>query len=353
MADNNLSFKHLVDLFTQPSNYSIQIEYDSFGGCATISLAERGVKIIRCGGSLEVLFTHRGYRYLVTIPITAGQLSHNLELKYQLSKVDSKLFAPYKVVERDIISNTIIGARIPTMMVIVNLPSGVPLVEYLDGASNKQIFKVYGAIDILEEELARHNIYFTRLTAKALMMGDDGLIYPLSYHKIRFGSHSCCDTLRSWIASHYGVHEHAIKPTISGKYGRREEFEGHLEIGSPHEDRILVEDLTGFGFVDGTNSVVIPSNYIWADDFREGRAEVECESGLGLIDIDGREVIPAIYESLGYNADTGVTSVRKGGLWGYFSYIGEQLTPFIFEYPNEDISLREVLELNINVSSEI
>lgn len=128
---------------------------------------------------------------------------------------------------------------------------------------------------------------------------------------------------------------------------------GHLYVGALHEDRAVVEDLTGFGYVDSDNNPVIESKYIWADRFREGRAEVESREGFGLIDTDGGVVIPAIYESLGYNPQSGVSTVRKEGRWAYFSYSGEQLTPFADEYLDEELPLDEILAMGEKSQCEV
>ena len=50
---------------------------------------------------------------------------------------------------------------------------------------------------------------------------------------------------------------------------------------------------SGFGFVDTDNNPVIASRFVWAGDFREGRAEVETPGGMGLIDRNGKLRHPA------------------------------------------------------------
>ena len=52
--------------------------------------------------------------------------------------------------------------------------------------------------------------------------------------------------------------------------------------------------------MDTENNPVIRPQYTWAGDFREGRAEVETPSGMGLIDRQGRYVIPPEYEIVDY-----------------------------------------------------
>ena len=66
---------------------------------------------------------------------------------------------------------------------------------------------------------------------------------------------------------------------------------------------------------DTENNPVIRPQYTWAGDFREGRAEVETPSGMGLIDRQGRYVIPPEYEIVDYAPVESVVRVRKDGRW--------------------------------------
>ncbi|HBX90708.1 MAG TPA: hypothetical protein DEH06_05235, partial [Alistipes sp.] len=59
---------------------------------------------------------------------------------------------------------------------------------------------------------------------------------------------------------------------------------GHRWVSRTFEGLVCVEDETGYGYVDTQNRPVIPARFRWAGDFREGRAEVETDEGMGLID---------------------------------------------------------------------
>lgn len=83
-----------------------------------------------------------------------------------------------------------------------------------------------------------------------------------------------------------------------------------------------------YGFTDESGNIAIPIRYLWADDFREGRAVVETENGLGLINKSGREVIAAIYDDVCYDPIGGESEVRLDGLSAVFSYDGRQLDGF-------------------------
>ena len=76
------------------------------------------------------------------------------------------------------------------------------------------------------------------------------------------------------------------------------------------------------------NNPVIPSQFLWASDFHEGRAEVQTRTGMGLIDREGGYVIPPEYEIVDYDPAVSIVHVRHGGRWALFDYLGRRLTEF-------------------------
>ena len=91
---------------------------------------------------------------------------------------------------------------------------------------------------------------------------------------------------------------------------------------------IAVEDNEGWGFVDSQNRYIIPPQYLWVNDFREGRTEVETAEGMGLIDKQGNYIIPPLYKIVDYNPHKGESMVFDGNGWSVFDYSGKQLCPF-------------------------
>lgn len=332
----NISLKELTHLFAHPQEYALELDGE------VVPLCTDGVKVRRSNSNIEFALIHNGEHYLLTLPMTIGYLQHCQITESAIERAATTLFTDYRLDRRSLLR----GERYCVAKVVVqHLPSGAPFKEYLDRANRDQIREIYGAIALLEEQLSRVKATFTSLSPDDIVVGDDGLLYPFRYQKLKFcraTAQRWSGSLCRWIHGRYGVDPQEAT-TPSGCYYHRDFYEGHLYSGTLHEDRVVVEDPTGYGFVDGDNRSVIPSIYIWADRFREGRAEVQTSDGFGLIDTDGREVIPTIYESLAYNDDSGITAARKCGQWAYFSYCGEQLTPFTDEYPDEEITLERIL----------
>ena len=86
-----------------------------------------------------------------------------------------------------------------------------------------------------------------------------------------------------------------------------------------------MEDESGWGFVDSDNRVVVPSVYLWVNDFCEGRAEVETAEGMGLIDKSGRYIIEPRYGVVEYDPRSGCSMARQREEWIEFDYSGQRL----------------------------
>ncbi|MBO7169441.1 MAG: thioredoxin, partial [Rikenellaceae bacterium] len=71
-----------------------------------------------------------------------------------------------------------------------------------------------------------------------------------------------------------------VNDICSTSYSAAPRLEGHLEVRFPHEGVVAVRQITGWGFVDCENRIVIEPQYDWVSDFCEGRAEVETFEGM-------------------------------------------------------------------------
>lgn len=85
-------------------------------------------------------------------------------------------------------------------------------------------------------------------------------------------------------------------------------------------------DLFGFKRADGT--VIVDNIYKFVDKFHGNWCKVFVDYGqCGLIDRDGNEVIPPIYEEVSYPVE-GFILVRDSLFWGFFDTLGRQRVPF-------------------------
>lgn len=90
------------------------------------------------------------------------------------------------------------------------------------------------------------------------------------------------------------------------------------------------DGLYGFRLEDGT--VIAPNIYRYVDQFRNGYCRVMLDIGqCGMIDSTGRQVVPCIYENIGYPSE-GRIMVEKEGKKGYTDLNGNVVIPL--RYPH-------------------
>lgn len=73
----------------------------------------------------------------------------------------------------------------------------------------------------------------------------------------------------------------SVKRRRSGLQSGAEADRAPLDEPCIRRAGMRVEDEGGFGFVDTDNNPVIPSQFLWAGDFHEGRAEVQTRPAWG------------------------------------------------------------------------
>ena len=85
------------------------------------------------------------------------------------------------------------------------------------------------------------------------------------------------------------------------------------------------------GFINPKNEVVIPIKYKEAFGFSNGLAPVSIEGKWGYIDVTGKIIIPAIYDSPYAFNNAGVAIVRIGDKFGLISKSGSVVLPLEYD----------------------
>lgn len=133
------------------------------------------------------------------------------------------------------------------------------------------------ALDKLEAGLSELDFSHNNLKPGNLYVTSDGRLIPVRYHFARFGEgHDAegFERLRQFVREQGGKGQMLCDAEPS-RYTTLPEFPGHLFVGEMSDQLVRVEDETGYGFVDTENRPVIAPQFVWAADFREGRAEVQ------------------------------------------------------------------------------
>ncbi len=277
----------------------------------------------------EARCTLGGHRYLLLCPLSP--LAHRLaeataqRLKYH----PAEFLLPWRMLRGELTYSDATGTPRSCDLVAQELPAeGEPLTAFVRHADRDRLLS---ALDTLQKQLAQAGLTHNNLKAANLWATPDHRLWPLRYAYMRFDAGDDApqfETLRAFIAENASVAQ--MMCDTSAEYrAPRPDFSNHLWVGHMFEQTICVEDAEGYGYVDTQNRYLIAPQYRWANDFHEGRAEVQTADGrMGLIDKTGRYVLEPRYEIVEYDDRTGRLLARLDGRWAAFDYEGRPLTEF-------------------------
>lgn len=289
----------------------------------------RGIVPVRRDGEIVVSRTARfaeaevrmeGCRWLVCAPLTRTATASVERTAEKLRYVDSDFLCEYILLYSEMTFEDDLGRPCECDIVLQRLPEG----EAFDRNTSYDSRRTAAMLDALRAEFGRIGFTHGNLKPSNLIIGDDGRLHPIRYHYAEIGT-ACRDDF----APLYGIigsDGGGFVGDVSAPYGATGS-DGET-LFAMHEGLRRICRGDRYGFIDESGGIAIPIHYLWADDFREGRAVVETECGLGLIDTSGREVIPAIYDDICYDVVSGESTIRLDGQSAVFSYDGRQLDEF-------------------------
>ncbi len=104
----------------------------------------------------------------------------------------------------------------------------------------------------------------------------------------------------------------------------------YSEAGLPHDDRILFLDSMKYGFTDGFGKPVIKAQFEVAYDFSGGLAIAGKEDELGVIDRNGKWVLPPLYSGISVESN-GLIHVEKDDMSGLLTRLGDEILPVSYD----------------------
>lgn len=286
------------------------------------------VALFRTSRFAEARMTVDGRRYLLCEPLAEGAVESVERTAERLRFIESSLLCEYRVLYSEMSFRDGLGRVQSCDIILQRLPDGETLTS---AAAWMEPARLLRMIEELKAEFARLQFSHNNLKPSNVIVGDDGRLHPIRYHYATIGE-GCHDDFGA-LCKAAGIDCSAVGMSASGMLNDVAAAYSAAGAGSPvftsHEGLVRFIRNGLYGFADGESNTVIEPRYLWADDFREGRAVVETADGLGLIDKSGREVIPAIYDDVCYDVHDGTSLVRKAGMQAVFDYDGRQTEEFL------------------------
>lgn len=338
-----------------------------------------GVPLVRRTSRFaEAIGTITGGRQIIIYsPLSARAIADVERTAERVCAIRSPHLGEYRILRGELLFTDSLGESHTGDIIIEELPAGEPF-----GFGSSQSSHALGeGLVRLREHLQHIGFTHNNLRAENIIVGDDGRLHPIRLHYGRFdGAHDDFGPLFDLVASLERAErgENGERSDVVTRYdtvANEEQKQNMLasdapspayratatpatndsadEIFAPHEgfararrggrygffaaadratDNLLCAtdnrfDTTDYGFgaqAEGLH-VAIPFVYLWADDFREGRAVVETEQGVGVIDKRGCEILPAVFDDVRYDVSAGCFEARLDEQRLLFGYAGEPI----------------------------
>ncbi len=281
-----------------------------------------------------------GKRYILGMPLTEEAHVHCLRKVTLMKRFNSPYLTHSEILidEMSIVNRA--GEVLKCDLLMHEIPNGGTLYDFAEYASRT---KLLAALDNLEAEFKRLRLVHGNLTPHNVIVGENYDIYAIRYHytEIEDEEGECYKefaSLREWINTKVDIDmdSETEGQNVAPNKLSASLFSGYTHVGNPFEEMVCVADDQGYLYVNYDNKIIIDGRFKWAGDFHEGRAEVETETGMGLIDKCGRFIIEPKYKIVDYNVDYGLSRVRLGDKWALFNYMGEMILPFEQRYIDEE-----------------
>lgn len=107
----------------------------------------------------------------------------------------------------------------------------------------------------------------------------------------------------------------------------------HYDQYGVFTDLILLGTAQGLGLANWCGEIVLPPTFQQIGLVHDQWAVVMCDYKFGLIDLEGRMVIPCEYENL-YPPSEGMVPAKLGNSWGFLSPYGKPVLPFRYSAVN-------------------
>jgi WG containing repeat len=113
--------------------------------------------------------------------------------------------------------------------------------------------------------------------------------------------------------------------------GGRLVIEPRFEAAYYFSEGVAVAQSAGRQVLIGRDGKIVADGFDSLNNVSEGRVGASRGEHYGFIDLQGRIVVPLVFESANDGFHGGLTSVSKAGKWGYIDRNGEVKIPFRFD----------------------
>lgn len=290
----------------------------------------RRAEPVRCNGEIVVRRTYSaieskveidGQRFLLYLPFKRESLHHIEQLEaIARERTRGPLIENHILGEELTLCNSI-GNKQQFDIILQAKPSGMMLKE---AVNHYRIDELLAAVRKMKERMDAIGFRHNNLTPSNIIICDSGIARPLRYwyaewelfsdndisQLIEFIEHNCFNT------SEATPSQHTVRDCEAEYSAKPKSYNGIT--------RICVGQR--YGFIDSDGHRIAPCIYSWASDFCEGRAIVEKNNKMGVINANGNKILHSVYKHINFDVQTGVFTATNDHFRYLFDYNGKNIT---------------------------
>ena len=261
---------------------------------------------------------------LLSMPLTDRCREESLQRASSINRLNSQHLPGISLIRQGIF----VGERGSNLrylpLLLEHIPKGDSLETLLITGCYAE--SLVAALDRLELEFQRLRFSHNNLKPRNLILTQKGEFIAIRCYKAKFDGVSQSDQ-KAFLALRQAIIEADSPYSKATEPQNRDRLPFEI-VGAESESLSLIKANGLFGYADHKLNVVIKPQFISAESFREGRAEVETKSGAGLINKRGEFVVPPIYDIVDYDDMEGIAHIKYGKAWAVVDYSGTRITDF-------------------------
>lgn len=291
------------------------------GSLRFIRGVDGAIQLQRRSTVLEAQATIEGGVLLISIPLHEEAMMRCHHIAHFIRNAQSPFLSSYTLLKD--------GARLGDSgsycdLILERIPEAPTLEQYLEGGCrSRQLLEM---LRELHKEFQRIGFSHNNLKEENLLITPAKQLLAIRPHLASLNGETAGER-EAFRLLRQKIHQADATPWIQAVEQRK-----RIEMPSPtgarwpaSEGLFCVKEGRKYGYKECSGEWAIAPRYYRAENFREGRAEVQSSTGAGLIDKSGNYIISPHYEMIDYNELTGITRARKKGVWYRFDYMGKPL----------------------------
>ena len=248
-------------------------------------------------------------RYMLYLPISRERLEHIEQLETISQERSRGPLIENIILYDELTLSDSIGNTHSYDIILQEKPKGMIL---KDAVLHYKVSDLRQAIERMKSRLDAIGFNHKNLTPTNILICDSGVARPLRYWYAEWEVFS--NNKISYLADFLDRYDSAESDLTKAPLFIKEDKEECDTKPKAYEGITRRYKCGRYGFVDSDGRQITKYLYAWASDFCESRAIVSRNNKFGVINSDGKCVIPTMYKSIDFDVNTGLFHAILGNI---------------------------------------